>query len=353
MRARVSAGLPLLLAAWLGLSAGPGQCGEPTAYTATDFRFEDGSILPEVRIAYQTYGTLSPARDNAVVLLHDARGDRHSFDALIGPGKLFDTERYFVITPDAIGGGESISPAEGAGQDFPRYSIRDIVAAEYELVAMGLGLTQLRAVLGRSMGAFVALEWAIHHPESVGRLVLIGPALRTAPSLDLVFDEVASVIALDPDWEGGRYSRNPVEGLRHAGMVFYPWAVSARHLDRLSPHALAQEVEAEAQSFAAWDANALVWRHAACRGFDIAQPFDGNTEAALVRGTMPVLLLASPDDRLIGADGARRLRDAVPGATYVEIASELGHRALAPPPESAEAGLIDRAVRAFLATGGR
>lgn len=349
MRARKSAGLVLLLAAWFGLSAAPGKCGEPTAYTLTDFQFEDGSILPELRIGYQTYGTLSPARDNAIVLLHDVRSDRHSFDALIGPGKLFDTDRYFVITPDAIGGGESASPTDGAGQDFPRYSIRDIMAAEYALVTKGLELNRVYAIVGRSMGAFVALEWAIHHPESVQRLVLLGPGVRTGASLDVIFDQLASVIALDPQWEGGRYGRNPVEGLRHAGIVFYPWTVSARYLDRLTAHGLGQEVEAMAQSFADWDANALIWRYAACRGFDIAAPFDGNAAAALLRVTMPVLLLASPSDRLIGLDGARRIRDGVGHATYVEIPSDLGHLALDPPLDSAEAGFIERTVREFFA----
>src|SRR6266568_6581904 len=97
-------------AVWVFLSA---LCaaGAPAAATELfnlpDFAFEDGSVLPDLRIAYETHGTLSPARDNAILLMPGATGDRHAFDPLIGPGKTYDTDRYFIITIDPVGGGES------------------------------------------------------------------------------------------------------------------------------------------------------------------------------------------------------------------------------------------------------
>ena len=136
---------------WVFLSA---LCaaGAPAAATETfslpDFAFEDSSVLPDLRIAYDTQGTLSPARDNAILLMPGATGDRHAFDALVGPGKMFDTDRYFVITIDPVGGGESASPADGMGQDFPRYTIRDMMEAQHALVSRGLGIARLRALLG-------------------------------------------------------------------------------------------------------------------------------------------------------------------------------------------------------------
>jgi homoserine O-acetyltransferase/O-succinyltransferase len=342
---RLVGGLALLA---LAVCAGGRAWAETQFFSLYDFQFEDGTVMPELRIAYETQGKLAPARDNAIVLLHDALEDHHAFDALIGPGKTFDTNRYFVIAADAIGGGESSAASDGAGQDFPRYTIRDTMAAEYALVSRGLGLTRLSAVVGRSMGAFAALEWAIQHPEMPRAVILLAPAARSDVNFRVVIDAMVSAVALDPAWEGGRYKNNPVEGLRHAGLVYFPWAVSTAHLDRMSPDAVAQTSEAVAKSFAQWDANGLVLRLGACRGHDVAAPFDGNLDASLARVTMPVLLLASASDRLIGLGGAHQLRTALAHANYAEIPTELGHTAIAGVPGTAEGDFIARAIRGFL-----
>ena len=317
-------------------------------YSLYDFQFEDGSVMPELRIAYDTQGTLSPAKDNAIVLLHETFGDRHAFDTLIGPGKLFDTNHYFVITADAPGGGESSSPADGAGQEFPRYTIRDLVAAENALVTRGLGLSTLRAVVGRSMGAFMGLEWAIQHPEMLRSLVLLEPNARSDANYQLVIDLTIAAIAADPDWNGGRYERNPVEGLRHAGMSYYPWTVSGGYLDRISPTEVAHEWESTAKSFAAWDANSLVLRLAACRGHDVGAPPVGDAVTALAQVTAPVLLLPSASDRLVASSGAQWLRTGLPHATYTEIPGDLGERAISAAPGTPEDDFIEHAIRGFL-----
>jgi homoserine O-acetyltransferase/O-succinyltransferase len=333
----------------LALCAGTRARAETQIFSLYDFQLEDGTVMPELRLAYETQGKLSPARDNAIVLLHDALEDHHAFDAWVGPGKTFDTNRYFVIAADAIGGGESSAPSDGSGQDFPRYTIRDMMAVEYALVSRGLGLNRLRAVVGRSMGAFVALEWAVQHPEMPKAVILLAPTPRSDANFQVVIDAMVSAVALDPAWEGGRYKSNPVEGLRHAGIVYFPWAVSAAYLDRMAPDAIAQESEAVAKSFAQWDANSLVLRFGACRGHDIAAPFDGDLDAALARATMPVLLLASASDRLVGLSGVRRMRIALARASSADIPTELGHSAIASLPGTAEGDFIDRTIRGFLA----
>jgi homoserine O-acetyltransferase len=314
-----------------------------------DFQFEDGSALPELRIAYETHGTLAPGRGNAILLTHGASGDLHAFDAQIGPGKTFDTDKYFVITSDAIGGGGSSSPKDGLGQDFPRYTIRDIMTAQYLLLTRALNLDTLLAVGGRSMGAFAALEWGVNHPEMVRSLILLLPAAKAEANFQLVVDAATSVIALDPEWDGGRYTHNPVEGLRRAGMLYYPWVVTAAYLDRLSPQRLAKELEDSAGTFADWDANSLVLRYAASRGHDVSAPFGGDMKAALSRITAPALLLPSVSDRLLGVNGARRLRDGLKKATYAEIPGDLGHRAGRAAPDTPEGDFIDHQIRDFLA----
>ena len=343
----VGAALWVFLSA-LGVAVAPAAASQ--VFTLSDFAFESGSVLPDLRIAYDTQGTLSPAKDNAILLMPGATGDRHAFDELIGPGKMFDTDRYFVITIDPVGGGESASPADGLGQDFPRYTIRDMVEAQHALVLRGLGIARLRALVGVSMGSFVALEWGIHHPQSVASLILLAPSPKADAAFRLTVDQIIATIALDPEWQGGRYAHNPVEGLRHAGMLFYPWAVSAPYLERITPRDLARELEAAARAFAAWDANTLVLRFAAYRAHDVAAPYEGDMKAALARVTAPTLLLPSASDRLVGGDGARRIQGGIPHATYAEIPSDLGHRAVRALPGTAAGDFIDRQVRGFLAT---
>jgi homoserine O-acetyltransferase len=198
------------------------------------------------------------------------------------------------------------------------------------------------------MGAFIGLEWAIQHPEMPKSLVLLAPSPRSDANFQVIIDLMFSAIAFDPDWNGGRYERNPVEGLRHAGMIYYPWSVSAAYLDRIPAAQLAEESEAAAKNFAAWDANSLVLRYAACRGYDVAAGFTGDLNAALARVTMPVLLMPSTADRLIGLSGARQMRVALPRVSYSEIPGDLGHRAIAVPTGTPEGDFIERAIRAFL-----
>jgi homoserine O-acetyltransferase len=322
---------------------------EPQTFMIYDFQFENGSVLPELRVAYETKGKLNARRDNAILLVHGTSGDRHAFDPIIGPGKTFDTDKNFVITVDAIGGGDSSSPKDGLGQDFPRYTIRDMVTAQHALVTRGLELATLRAVGGVAMGSFVSLEWGIHHPEMVRSLLLLIPSPKAETNFQLVIDLMTSVIALDPEWEGGRYTHNPVEGLRLAGMVYYPWVVSEPYLDRLPAKRLAKELEENARSFGNWDANSLVLRYAASRAHDISAPFAGDMTTALSQITAPTLVLPSTTDRLIGPDSARRIRDGVKQARYAEIPSDLGHRAARVTPGTPEADFIDRQIRAFLA----
>jgi homoserine O-acetyltransferase len=340
-------------ALWVFLSALCGA-GAPAAaaqfFTLPDFAFEDGSVLPDLRIAYDTKGTLSPARDNAILLMPGATANHHAFDPLIGPGKMFDTDRYFVITVDPVGGGESASPADGMGQDFPRYTIRDMMEAQYALVSRGLGIERLRALVGLSMGSFVALEWGIHHPESAAGLILLAPSPKADAGFRLTIDLISSTIALDPEWQGGRYTHNPLEGLRHAGMLLYPWVVSSAYLEHSSGRNLAKDLDESAKTFGAWDANSLVLRFAAYRAHDVAAPFEGDMRTALAKVAAPTLLLANASDRLVGVDGARRIRDGIRHATYAEIPSDLGHRAVRPRPGTPEGDFIDRQVRGFLAT---
>jgi homoserine O-acetyltransferase len=183
----------------------------------------------------------------------------------------------------------------------------------------------------------------------VRSLILLVPSPKAEPAFQLTVDLMTSVIALDPAWEGGRYTHNPIEGLRVAGMLYYPWAVSAPYIDRLSAKQLAKDQEESARSFANWDANSLILRYAASRAHNVSAPFGGDMSAALAQITAPTLILPSASDRLLGLEGARRIRDGVKQASYAEIPSDLGHRAARAAPGTPEGDFVDRKIREFLA----
>ncbi len=150
-------------------------------YVARDFHFKSGETMAELRLHYTTLG--KPARDahgrttNAVLILHGTGGSGRSFlspnfaGVLFGPGQLLDANRYFIILPDGIGHGKSSKPSDGLHAHFPQYDYDDMVAAQHELVARGLGVDHLRLVLGTSMGCMHSWVWAETYPDYMDALM--------------------------------------------------------------------------------------------------------------------------------------------------------------------------------------
>lgn len=200
-----------------------------------------GGELPSVTLAYETWGRLSTERDNVILVLHALTGDAHAagrgaskdsragwWDPLIGPGRAFDTDRYFVICSNVLGGcGGSTgpqSPNPETGQsyatDFPVITIQDMVRAQRELL-YGLGIKRLAAVTGGSIGGMQAIEWCIRYPDDVDAALIFGASERIGPQA-IGFNSVGrSAIMLDPAWQGGRYEPDagPSCGLQIARMV--------------------------------------------------------------------------------------------------------------------------------------
>jgi len=200
-----------------------------------------GGCVSPVDVAFETSGTLSPERDNAVLICHSLTGDSHVtgqygpgdksawWPQMIGPGKAIDTEKYFVICANIIGGCKgttgpaSVNPATDRpyGLDFPMVTISDMVAVQHALVTQHLGLDRLLAAVGGSMGGMQVLQWALDHPEMLATAIPIA----TTPRLNaqgIAFDEVGrQAICSDPNWRGGAYyDANPPErGLAIARMI--------------------------------------------------------------------------------------------------------------------------------------
>lgn len=217
-----------------------------------------GSRLDHVEVAYETYGELSPERDNAVFVCHALTGDAHAagmhvgakrrgwWDNLIGPGKAVDTDRFFVISANLLGGCSgttgplSTDPATGApyGLDFPMLHMADLVAVHRRLVAH-LGIERLYAAVGGSLGGMQVLQWAIDDPDQVERAVLVAASSRLTPE-NIAFSAVGrEAIMSDPDFCDGRYAEKgvfPWRGQKVARMMAHITYVSPESLDTKFGH---------------------------------------------------------------------------------------------------------------------
>jgi len=208
------------------------------------FVLENRQILASVQVAYETYGRLNHRRDNAILVCHGVTGSSHAagkyapenrsvgyWDSLIGPGKVLDTDRYFVIATNMLGGcrgttgPSSLNPATGRpyAMTFPLVTIRDMVRVQERLLSECLGITSLQLVTGGSMGGMQALEWAVMYPDRVQAIAPIATCARYG-ARGIAFNEVARrAIMVDQNWRQGDYydapDGGPSAGLALARMI--------------------------------------------------------------------------------------------------------------------------------------
>ena len=272
-----------------------------------------GRELHPVRIAYETYGTLSPARDNVILVCHALSGDAHAagfsaapaaastrdgfraderdagsgrglgwWDGMIGPGKAFDTDRFFVVSSNLLGGcrgttgPSSTNPATGRpyGSDFPVITVADMVRAERALLDE-LGITRLAAVAGGSLGGMQALEWAVQYGDQVDAIIPIASTHALHPQ-GVAWNAIArNAITADPDWQGGHYygtGRAPTAGMGVARMV--------GHITYLSADVAQRQVRTAA---AVRRRHSLHAHRARVRGRELPAPPGGHVREALRR----------------------------------------------------------------------
>jgi homoserine O-acetyltransferase len=142
-------------------------------FVIPDFQFEKGGNLKDMKVGYITWGKLNEAKDNAILILPATTASKGWAANHIGPGKTFDSDRFFIIGVDPIGSGTSSQPRDGLGTKFPKYNIRDMVHAQHELLTKQFGLSEVRAIGGASMGSFQSIEWGITYPGFAKGLFLL------------------------------------------------------------------------------------------------------------------------------------------------------------------------------------
>ena len=320
-------------------------------FTINNFTFESGETMPELRVGYVMYGTLNAKRDNLCLVMPGTGNLRHSTLEHVGPGRAYDTDHYCVVCTDAIGGGTSSQPADGLHERFPKYSIRDMVHAQYLLARDGLGLgatTQVALLAGASMGAFQTLEWLIHYPDSVRNAVLLVPGWQANNTFKIATARMFDFIELDANWQGGAYTVQPKSAQLAAGKHYFAWTVTDDYLETTDYAQVQREAKAAGDWFAHWDTMGIVRRYQASSQHDVTKPFGGDLKQALQRVTAKVLVLPCSQDRLLGVEGAKELAQGLQQATYREVDSNWGHLAWRPVPGSTQTNAVTKYVREFL-----
>ncbi len=329
-----------------------------------------GPSLPRWELAYETYGTLNAARSNAILVCHALSGHHHVaghyagdpknigwWDNMIGPGKPIDTNRFFVVGVNNLGGchgstgPSSINPATGQpwGADFPIVTVDDWVNAQARL-ADALGIETWAVVMGGSLGGMQALQWTIDLPERVRHALVIAAAPKLTAE-NIAFNDVArQAILTDPEFHGGNFYRHnvrPVRGLRLARML--------GHITYLSDDQMAEKfgrkrrpsagsygfgVEFEIESYLHYqgdkfagyfDANTYLLMTKALDYFDPADAFDGDLAAALARAKAKFFVASFTTDWRFSPARSREIVNALvrnkQAVSYAEITSPHGHDA--------------------------
>jgi homoserine O-acetyltransferase len=327
---------------------------------------DSGATLAPVEVAYETYGQLDGARSNAILVLHAFSGDAHAagispetgkpgwWDNMIGPGKAFDTSKYFVISSNVLGGcrgttgPSSINPATGCpyGMSFPVITISDMVRLEKMLVD-ALEIPRLLAVTGGSMGGMQALEWAVAYPCQVVSAIPIATTTRHSAQ-QIAFNEVGrQAIMADPDWNGGDYygKQPPARGLAVARMVGHITYMSddsmrekfGRRLRGKESFGFDFDVDFEVESYlryrgsqfvSRFDANSYLYITKAMDYFDLTNGH-GSLAAALEPARARFLVISFNSDWLYPSyqsqEIVRALRARNCDVAYAELPSNYGH----------------------------
>jgi homoserine O-acetyltransferase/O-succinyltransferase len=276
---RLMAALGLLVCATLHAAA---PAATEADLTIRDFRFATGESLEALKVHYATLG--KPRRnargeiDNAVLVLHGTSGSGKSLlrpiftDELFGPGQVLDAERYFIIFADSIGHGGSSKPSDGLRTKFPRYDYDDMVRAQHELLVRGLGVKQLRLIIGTSMGCMHAYVWAQTYPEFVEAMVpLACLPVEIAGRNRMWRKAIIELIERDPDWQNGNYREQPKRALATASELLAMVAGAPLEMQqRCGSRESADQCLSEARdrSLATLDANDLLYAIHSSRNYD-------------------------------------------------------------------------------------
>jgi len=316
---------------------------EPVEHTFVihNFHSENGAVLPEAKIVYGTYGHLNAAGDNAVLLPSHYMADMRGYDWLIGPGKALDPTRQFLITSELFGNGRSSSPSNTSepfhGPRFPVMTIRDNVEAIHELLTQELGVHHLQAVIGFSMGAQQAFQWAVSWPDYMDRIVATSGTAKTYGHGIVRLESEITALTTDEAFAGGDYKQEPAKGIQAFSLVWAAWLFSQEwwrqelwKSEEPAGTTLPQVIDHYKNNFIPGaDANNLILQMHTWEQHDVGNTagFGGDLRKALGSIKAQVLYMPSATDLYFPVTDARYEAPFIPHCTLLPIPSLWGHPA--------------------------
>ena len=328
----------------LGISSALALDLKPECYIVTDFKLISGAVLPEMKVEYAVHGT--PKKDvsgkitNAVVFCHGWSGNYNQINIMkgvIGPGKSVDPDRFFYIFPTALGSpGSSCPSVSGMGPDFPKYTIADMIAAQYRLVKDHLKINHLAGVMGASMGGAQTLQWITDHPEMMDWAIPIATGSAFLGRNVGVFGLMSELVRSDPEYQGGRYQTQPKAGMRLAFMSTYLFYFTPEFFATKfkTPPEVMKGLENAGLGSEKMDANDIIWRNEAMMAYDV------RTKLPLVKAKTLVIGVNS-DELFPPEDEFRPIAYGIPGAKLFAYDSVLGHLGCALEAAKADKPMLD------------
>jgi homoserine O-acetyltransferase len=338
---------------------------EPTQheFIVKNYKTESGAVLPEARLVYGQYGELNATADNVILLPSHYMADMHGYGWLIGPGKALDPKKYLLITSELFGNGRSSSPSNTPepfhGPRFPVTTIRDNIDIVHRMLTEQLHVKHLRAVIGFSMGAQQAFQWAVSYPDFMDRIVATSGTAKTYGHGIVRLEGEISALTADPVFNNGDYTEQPARGIEAFSMVWAAWLFSQEwwreelwRTNTLFGATFDEVVDHFRHHFIPGaDANNLILQMRTWEKHDVGTtpPFNGNVEAALRSIKVPVLYMPSQTDMYFPLADAKYEAQFIRRCTLAPIPSLWGHPAgagIVP----ADAKFVNDHVAAFMAT---
>jgi len=336
--------VPLLFAASLAAQnavSAPTLVSERHEFVISNFHTESGVTLPKAIVVYGTYGHLNPAKDNVILLPSHYMADFHGYEWVIGPGHALDPSKLYLVCTELFGNGRSSSPSNTPepyhGPRFPVTTIRDNVEAVHRLLTEELKITHLRAIIGFSMGAQQAFQWAVSYPTFADRIVATAGTAKTYPHGYVRLEGQIAALTADAAFQNGDYTSPPTKGLEAFSMVWTAWLFSQewwrRELWRQTEKpgtTFEQLVNNFRTSFIPGaDANDLILQMRTWERHNVGTTpgFGGDAERALRSIKVPLLYMPSETDLYFPVGDARYEAAFIPNVSLVPIPSLWGHPA--------------------------
>jgi homoserine O-acetyltransferase len=315
--------------------------GTRHVYHLVNFATESGIVLPVAEVVYGTYGQLNAAHDNAILLPSHYMANFHGYEWLIGAGKALDTTKYFLVATELFGNGRSSSPSNTPepyhGPRFPVMTIRDNVTAVHRLLTEELHIQHMVAVIGFSMGAQQAFQWAVSYPTFAGRIVATSGTAKTYGHGVVRLEGQIAALTADDAFQNGDYTVPPKKGLEAFAVVWTGWLFSQewwrRELWRTNsaPGTTFEQVlnRYRTNFIPGADANDLILQMRTWEHHDVGTTpgFNGDVEKALASIKAPLLYMPSETDLYFPVVDARYEAGFISGVTLLPIPSLWGHTA--------------------------